>query len=138
MRHALVFLLVVAAGPVLADVIVPTRTIRAQEIIGPDDVLLKSGDGGGSVTLEDLIGKEARVALYPGRAIHAQHVGPPTLVERNQVVPLIYARGGLRIVTEGRALARAGAGDYVRVMNLASRATVMGRVLTDGQIEVSR
>ena len=41
-------------------------------------------------------------------------------------------------MTEGRALARAGAGDYVRVMNLASRATVMGRVLQDGQIEVSR
>lgn len=138
MRRALFFLLVAAAGPVVADVIVPTRTIRAQEIIGPDDIVLKSVDGGGAVTLQDLIGQEARVALYPGRAIHAQHVGPPTLVDRNQVVPLIYARGGLRIMTDGRVLARAGAGDYVRVMNLSSRATVMGRVLEDGRIEVSR
>ena len=138
MRHAVVFLMVMAAGPALADMIVPTRTIRAQEIIGPADVLLKPGDGGGSVTLEELIGKEARVALYPGRAVHAHHVGPPTLVDRNQVVPLIYARGGLRIATEGRALARAGAGDYVRVMNLSSRATVMGRVSADGRIEVAR
>jgi flagella basal body P-ring formation protein FlgA len=138
MRGALGLIVVVAAGPVVADIIVPTRTIRAQEILGADDLLLKSTDGGGSVTLQDLIGQEARVALYPGRAIHARHVGPPTLVDRNQVVPLIYARGGLQIVTEGRALARAGAGDYVRVMNLASRATVMGRVLQDGRIEVSR
>lgn len=137
MQRALLFLLAVAACPVFADVIVPTRTIRAQEIIGPDDLLLKSGQGDGSVTLEDLIGKEARVALYPGRAVYPNHVGPPTLVDRNQLVPLIYARGGVRIVTEGRALARAGVGDYVRVMNLASRATVMGRVSADGRIEVS-
>jgi flagella basal body P-ring formation protein FlgA len=138
MRHALVFLMVAASGPAVADMIVPTRTIRATEIIGPADVLLKSGDGSGNVTLEELIGKEARVALYPGRAVHAHHVGPPTLVERNQVVPLIYTRGGLRIATEGRALARAGAGEYVRVMNLASRATVTGRVSADGRIEVAK
>jgi flagella basal body P-ring formation protein FlgA len=138
MWRLIAFLLVAGGAPAFADVIVPTRTIRAQEIIGPDDLLLRQGEGGGSVTLQDLIGKEARVALYPGRAVHPHHVGPPTVVDRNQVVPLIYARGGVRIVTEGRALARAGAGDYVRVMNLASRATVMGRVSSDGQIEVSR
>ncbi len=138
MRAALVFGIWAAAGPALADMVVPARTIRAQEIIGPGDVLLKPGEGGGSVTLEDLIGKEARVALYPGRAVHAHHVGPPTVVDRNQVVPLVYARDGLRIVTEGRALARAGTGDYVRVMNLASRATVTGRVSADGRIEVAK
>jgi flagella basal body P-ring formation protein FlgA len=65
-------------------------------------------------------------------------VGPPTLVERNQVVPLIYLRGGLEIMTEGRSLDRAGIGDHVRVMNLASRATVSGRVTARGQILVSQ
>jgi flagella basal body P-ring formation protein FlgA len=81
---------------------------------------------------------EARVALYPGRPVQAHHVQPPTLIERNQIVPLVYAHGGLQILTEGRALSRAGAGEYVRVMNLVSRATVTGRVTADGQIEVTR
>jgi flagella basal body P-ring formation protein FlgA len=36
------------------------------------------------------------------------------------------------------ALARAGAGDYVRVMNLSSRVTISGRVTASGLIEVSR
>lgn len=135
---ALLLALALLAGPTFADVIVPTRTIRAQEIIGPGDLLLKPGGSGGSPTLSDLIGKETRVALYPGRAVQAHHVGPPTLIERNQIVPLIYARGSLRIATEGRALDRAGAGDYLRVMNLGSRATVTGRVGQDGRIEVSQ
>ncbi len=130
--------LALLAGPAFADVIVPTRTIRAQEIIGPADLLLKPGDNGGSPRLSDLIGKEARVALYPGRAVQAHQVGPPTLIERNQIVPLIYLLGGLQIMTEGRALDRAGAGDYLRVMNLGSRATITGRVGEDGRIEMSQ
>ncbi|GAW36409.1 flagellar basal body P-ring biosynthesis protein FlgA [Roseovarius sp. A-2] len=131
-------LLCCVAGPALPDVIVPTRTIRAQEVIGPGDLLLKPGEGAGPTTLADLIGMEARVALYPGRPVLAHHVQPPTLIERNQIVPLIYAHGGLQILTEGRALSRAGAGEYVRVMNLGSRATVTGRVTDDGRIAVSR
>jgi flagella basal body P-ring formation protein FlgA len=122
----------------LADTIVATRTIRPQEILGPSDLLLQVGAGQSDATLEDLIGQEARVALYPGRPVRTGDVGPPTLVERNQVVPLIYLRGGLEIMTEGRSLDRAGIGDHVRVMNLASRATVSGRVTARGQILVSQ
>lgn len=126
------------SGPALADTIVATRTIRPQEILGPSDLLLQEGAGQSDVTLDDLIGQEARVALYPGRPVRAGDVGPLTVVERNQVVPLIYLRGGLEIMTEGRSLDRAGIGDHVRVMNLASRATVSGRVTASGQILVSQ
>ncbi|HAW49029.1 MAG TPA: flagella basal body P-ring formation protein FlgA, partial [Roseovarius sp.] len=90
------------------------------------------------VTLADLIGQEARVALYEGRPVRPGDVGPPAVIERNQVVPLIYLRGGLEIMTEGRSLDRAGIGDHVRVMNLASRATVSGRVTASGRILVSQ
>lgn len=137
MFRALILLCCIA-GPAIAEVIVPSRTIRAQEIIGPGDLLLRPGEGADTTTLADLIGMEARVALYPGRPVQAHHVQPPTLIERNQIVPLVYVHGGLQILTEGRVLSRAGAGDYVRVMNLASRATVTGRVTEDGRISVSR
>jgi len=138
MRSVAFMLGIFLSGPALADVILATRTIRPQEILGPADLLLQQGEGHSDVTLEDLIGQEARVALYPGRPVRQGDVGPPTVVERNQVVPLIYQRGGLEIMTEGRSLERAGIGDYVRVMNLASRATVSGRVAASGQILVSQ
>ena len=86
--------------------------------------------------IELAVGQEAKVALYPGRPILESQLGAPALVERNAVVRMIYADGPLRIVTEGRALDRAAAGEAVRVMNLASRQTVTGTVAPDGSIEV--
>jgi flagellar basal body P-ring formation protein FlgA len=49
---------------------------------------------------------------------------------------LRYAAGPLAITTEGRALARGGAGDVIRVLNLSSRNTVTGRVQPDGAVSV--
>lgn len=138
MRWLTLILGVLLSDPALADLIIATRTIRPQEILGPSDLLLQEGADQSNVTLEDLIGQEARVALYAGRPVRAGDVGPPAVVERNQVVPLIYLRGGLEIMTEGRSLDRAGIGDHVRVMNLASRATVSGRVTASGRILVSQ
>ncbi len=138
MRLLSLILGLILGGPALADVIIATRTIRPQEILGPSDLLLQEGTDQSEVTLADLIGQEARVALYAGRPVRPGDVGPPAVIERNQVVPLMYSRGGLEIMTEGRSLDRAGIGDQVRVMNLASRATVSGRVTASGRILVSQ
>jgi flagella basal body P-ring formation protein FlgA len=78
------------------------------------------------------------VTLYPGRPILENQVGPPALVERNQVVRMVFLRGGLAITAEGRALDRGGFGEAVRVMNLSSRQIVSGAVAADGSIEVGR
>lgn len=129
-----------AALPVAAaaDMIVATRTIRAQEVIGDQDITLKTGEMPGvAVHPADIVGKEARIALYAGRPIRLADVGAPALVERNQIVTLVYDHGGLLILAEGRSLSRAGAGEQVRAMNLASRNSVSGRVGADGRIHVA-
>lgn len=131
----LAILMLAAASPVAADVFMPTRVIRAREIISSADVARQVSDGTGA---EDVVGLEARITLYPNRPIRVGDVGPPAIVERNQLVTLVYATGGLRIITEGRALARGAAGDTVRVINLASRLSVSGRVRDDGWIEVKQ
>jgi flagella basal body P-ring formation protein FlgA len=138
MRGGLFLMVVLACSPARADRVEAVRVIRAHEIIAAGDVVLRDDPAAVGPGLGEIIGKEARVALYPGRPIRAGDVTTPAVIERNQMVPLVYMRGGLRIEAEGRALGRAGPGDYVRVMNLASRATVTGRVTEDGKIEVSR
>ena len=108
-------------------------------MLGPEDLALaEAAVPGGVAAIEDAIGLEAKVALYPGRPILASQLRAPALVERNAVVRMSYASGPLRIVTEGRALDRAAAGELVRVMNLASKQTVSGVVAADGTIEVGR
>ncbi len=64
-------------------------------------------------------------------------MGAPAILERNQLVIMVYNIGLLSISAEGRVLDRAGVGEMVRVMNLDSRLTVTGRVLFDGTIEVT-
>jgi len=123
--------------PALADSLVATRVIRAQEVVAADAVTLVAADIPGALTDAALaIGLEARVAIYPGRPVLAENIGNAAVVERNQIVALSYRAGGLVIRTEGRALARGGAGEVIEVMNLASKTKVTGRIGPDGTIEL--
>lgn len=136
--RVLLCLLTFSAAPVAAEIMVPNRTIRPGEIIASHDLIEKEGNvAGAAVAVQDLAGLEARVALYPGRPVPLAHVGPPAIVDRNQLVMLVYRSDGLHIVAEGRALGRGARGDFIRVMNLASRSTVTGRVAANGTIEMN-
>ncbi|PZQ97609.1 MAG: flagella basal body P-ring formation protein FlgA [Cereibacter sphaeroides] len=130
-------LLLLLPGTAMADSLVAARTIRAQAIVAPDDVTQAATDFPGALTrAEDALGLEARVTIYAGRPVRAGDLGPPAIIERNQIVAISFLSGGLAIRTEGRALARGGVGDEIRVMNLASRSTVTGTVAPDGRILV--
>lgn len=121
----------------MADSLVATRTIYARHVIGADDITSVAAAIPNALTeLTDVIGLEARVSIYAGRPILASDVSPPAVVDRNQVVALAYQSGGLVILTEGRALTRGGVGDVIRVMNLASRSTVSGRISAAGTVVV--
>ena len=133
-----ILLLCLLALPAGAETLVAARTIPARTIIGSDDLLLRDiATTGGITDPSSLIGMEARVALYAGRPIRQGDIGPPAVVDRNQIIPLVYMRSGVMISTEGRALDRAGPGDLIRVMNLSSRSTVTARVGPDGTAYVS-
>ncbi len=138
MRLAATLALALLALPAAAETLVATRTIRAQAIIEPQDLTFAAIATPGALDdPSDVVGMEARVVLYAGRPIRPGDIGPPAIVERNQIVALVFRQGPLTIAAEGRALARGGAGDMIRVMNLASRGTVTGIVDPDGSVSVS-
>jgi len=133
----LVFILALLATTAPADTLVAARTVRSHAIITPNDVAVKDIAIPGAFTLpEEAIGQEARVVLYAGRPIRPGDIGPAAIVDRNQIVRLIYQSSGLQIIAEGRSLGRGGVGDFIRVMNLTSRTTVSGIVAADGSIAV--
>ncbi len=133
-----IFLMFASALAVAAQTVVAANAIRARSIIVPEDLaLLDKNTIGGITSVAGIIGKEARVNLYAGRVIRASEIGAPAIMERNQLVIMVYNTGQLSISAEGRVLSRAGVGERVRVMNLTSRQTVTGRVLFDGTIEVN-
>ncbi|MQY41984.1 flagellar basal body P-ring formation protein FlgA [Epibacterium sp. SM1969] len=138
MKLALALFVSLIAQSAIAEIIVPVRNIRPKEIIAPSDLTHKQVSVVGAIAVADeLVGQEARVALYAGRPIRPGDFGPPAIIERNDLVTLRFRNGSLTIATEGRALGRGAEGESIRVMNLSSRTTVSGRVKADGSIEVN-
>lgn len=137
MRALLILLF--GAQVAAADIVAPARTLRPGTVIGAADLRMLAGDRPGMFDrAEDVIGQEARVALYAGRPIPFDAVGPPAIIDRNQIVPLWFESAGLSISTEGRAMERGGVGDRIRIMNLQSRSTLFGFVQPDGTIKVTQ
>ncbi len=121
----------------LAETLVATRTIRSKSVVTAADLdQLPEVIPGALSDPADAIGMEARVTIYAGRPIRDGDLGRPALVERNEIVALVFRTGSLTITSEGRALGRAGAGEMVKVMNLSSRITVAGHVAEDGSVHV--
>ena len=128
-----------SAQVVAADVVTPTRTLRPGTLITAQDLTIRDGlQVGAFDRITGVAGQEARVALYAGRPIPFEAIGPPAIVNRNQIVPLSFETSGLSITTDGRAMERGGVGDRIRIMNLQSRATLFGLVQANGTIKVTQ
>jgi flagella basal body P-ring formation protein FlgA len=67
---------------------------------------------------------EAGRTFYQGQPIDETKLRAPTLIKRNTIVQMEYARGPMTISAEGRALDPGGLGDRIRVMNLGSKRIV--------------
>ncbi|MDA5095093.1 flagellar basal body P-ring formation chaperone FlgA [Aliiroseovarius sp. KMU-50] len=138
MKYLFAIFLAILTPPAHADTVLAGRTMRAHSVLTEADLKLSPGDVPGSyISVDELVGMETRVVLYAGRPIRIGDVGPPALIDRNQIVRLLYNTGGLQIAAEGRSLSRGGVGDRIRVMNLSSRSTITGTVRPDGSVTVA-
>ncbi len=125
-------------GTAQADSLVAARTVRAHAVLTEADITLVSAAlPGAASNPADVIGLETRVALYKGRPILPDQLSAPAIIERNAAVMLAYKSGPVTILAEGRALARGGAGEWIRVMNIASRTMLTGRIGPDGTVYIT-
>ena len=137
MNFRLILFAICLAEPAVADIVVAARTIPATTVLSAGDLALAAGEVPGALSdPAPAIGLEARVTLYAGRPVSMNDLGAPAVIERNQIVSILFRHGNLRITAEGRALGRGAVGDRLRVMNLASRNTLSGVVTEDGHIAV--
>ncbi|MEZ5684470.1 MAG: flagellar basal body P-ring formation chaperone FlgA [Paracoccaceae bacterium] len=135
----LVFLVALIVLPSLAqaDSVLARRTLRAQTVISAADLQQVSESYAGAISdPAEAIGLETRVAIYAGAPVSSEALQPPAVISRNQVVDLVFRRGGLLIRTEGRALDRAASGETIRIMNVASKVVLRARVQPNGEAHV--
>ena len=120
----------------------PKAVIYPGDVIRDDmltDIPRGGARDGGGPFVEDraiVVGKVARLTLLPGHAIPYAGISNRKLVANGAEVKLVYAEGGLTIVTSGAALQDGSIGDVVRVRNSDSGVTVSGAVQPDGSVKV--
>lgn len=136
MRTAILVLTLLWPASALAADITASRTLPAGTVITQDDLTVAANVA--PALADGMVGQETRITIYAGRPISANHLRRPRLINRNQMIPLIFQRGTLRIKAEGRALSEGSAGDTITVMNMASRTTVSARIAADGTVHVAR
>lgn len=121
-----------------AESLVAAQTLGPQHVIGPRDVVFVDRTFPGAVSdIDSVLGRETIRVVYAGQPVRLQDTRPPALINRNQIVVLIFENNGLRILAEGRSLARGAEGEIVDVMNLSSRSKITGVVTATGQVRVS-
>lgn len=127
------------AGSVSAESFSPSRILHPGSLIRAEDLVYSKAKVSGALTQAGkIIGKEAKVALYPNRPIFEAQLQLPAIVERNQPIVLNYKSLNILIAAEGRALARAAEGETIKAINVASKAIVRGKVQQDGSLLVSK
>jgi len=141
---AALFLIASAGGAAAQEGLAPSPKV----VVYPGDVIrddmladLPQGgarDGAGPFVADrgSVVGKVARLTLLPGHAIPYAGISNRKLVANGAEVKLVYAEGGLLIVTSGSALQDGSVGDVVRARNSDSGVTVSGAVQPDGSIMV--
>jgi flagella basal body P-ring formation protein FlgA len=123
------------------EVPVLTRNLRRDEVIGADDVDWRSmrvaALSAGVVTEPGgLVGQAAQRALRAGEPVRARDLAEPSLVEKGQMVTMVLETPLMTLTAKGRALEDGPLGASVRIQNLRSNKTILGRVTADRQVSI--
>lgn len=85
----------------------------------------------------ELIGMVPRRALKAGEPVRQADVAKPILVDKNQLVTVVYSTKGLNLSMRGRAQSSGTMGESIKVQNPQSKRMLEGTVSGPGQITIS-
>jgi len=89
------------------------------------------------VGIERAVGLAARNVIRPGQALRDADLTRPEVVQRGQMVTLVFEAPGLTLTLRGKATESGAEGDTVSVLNEQSKRTVQGVVAGPGHVVVS-
>ena len=122
-----------------ADTPVLVRSVEKGETLSASDfttAALPPAAGRGATQPGDAAGQEATRRLTAGNPVRAADIAAPRIVRRGEAVTIALISGTLRITATGRALADAGKGEMVRVLNLSTNRTLNAVADTPGQVRL--
>jgi len=144
MYHKGVFLLersVRVRIEVAFDILVSTRALTADAVIGPDDVRvvkrwLTREPQQIITSVEEAVGKKISGSVRPNRDITRTMLRDVPLVKRGWLVKMFLSNGLINIATVGQIQEDGAMGSLVRVKNMTSQRIVYARVVGDSLVQV--
>jgi len=129
-----------------AMVVVAVRPLRRGDVVEAEDLRMQvvtfnknSSDLSNDFTdFKDVIGKQLRRSISSGQAISDEDIGPPIVVEKNQLIQIKVIVGGIEVETAGRALTEGATGDLVQVetIHLKERKKLTAQVIDSNSVQV--
>jgi flagella basal body P-ring formation protein FlgA len=124
-----------------AKVVVAKSGLPRKHVLEPEDVTvarLRLNDIHGAVTsnVEDVVGMRTRVPVVGGEALLLSRLERAPLIRRGDIVRMIYTSGRLKVTAKGRAEQTGYKDGNIKLINLASRREVYGKVLDSGTVLV--
>ncbi|AXM98527.1 flagellar basal body P-ring formation chaperone FlgA [Pseudomonas plecoglossicida] len=135
-------LFVPATVRLFRDVVVVTRPLRRDNVIGENDVAMRERDVGtltqGFLSeLDQAVGMKMVRSTVIDQVLTPQHLEQAEVVRKGDHVVITARSGSLSVRMPGEALAKGGQGEQIRVRNLNSQRVVKARVIGPGQVEVA-
>lgn len=125
----------------MIDVPVLIGAMRKGDVIGARDIEMisvREGEVRGDLVLsaDDLIGMTPRRIVLPGKMIKANDLQAPLIVERGDIVTMIFNNGGMTLTAKGKALENGAKGDLIRIANSSSSRNVEAIVTAQREVMV--
>lgn len=86
--------------------------------------------------VEDMVGMTPRRIVMNGKPVLSQDLESPKIVERGELVTLVFQNGPLQLTAKGKALQDGAKGDLIRVSNSNSNKTLIGNVSGPNEITI--
>lgn len=85
----------------------------------------------------ELVGQQTVRPLEAGKAVNKLHVRVAPMISRNQMVTLVYRKGGIELSGSAQALEDGQQGQTIRIVNPSTRSTLTGTVMSDSTVHVN-
>jgi len=126
----------------LADMVVTLRQLDHGTIITSKDIAIQKRDialAGGrfSRSMDELVGKRARITLKANAAVRADQVEKVPLVTSGQMVTIVAENEIMKITVAGRARNAGAEGDTIMVQNLNSLKEIPAQVINATTVQVA-
>lgn len=87
--------------------------------------------------VEEAVGREAARALRPGEVVTTDVCLAPLMIQRQQVVTVSLAGGGIELSRQAKALTEARLGEFTEVELLGSKERLAARVVGPGRLAMA-